>query len=76
MASARRPVRDIAWPKSGVAGLAAPFVRRRVRELAGSAQVRAHPVAGELAAPGLSGEALAGCAARVVARAKRLASTV
>ena len=58
------------------AGLGAPFVRRRVRELADLALSRALAVAGELANPGLDENALAGCAERVTDRARRLALTV
>ena len=57
-------------------GLGAPFVRRRVRELADLALVRAEAVAGELATPGLDEDALARCAERVTDRARRLAQTV
>ena len=58
------------------AGLGAPFVRRRVRELADLALVQATAVAAELARPGLDENALAGCGARVTDRARRLALTV
>ena len=58
------------------AGLGAPFVRRRVRELADLAPARAAAVAGELAGPGLDEDALAGCTERVTDRARRLALTV
>ena len=58
------------------AGLGAPFVRRRVRELADLAFVQASSAAAELARPGLDENALAGCAARVTDRARRLALTV
>ena len=58
------------------AGLGAPLVRRRVRELAGLALDTAPAVAGELAGPGLDEEALARCAERVAGRARRLALTV
>ena len=57
-------------------GLGAPFVRRRVAELADLALERAEAVAGELAAPGLDADALAGLAARVADRARRLLQTV
>ena len=57
-------------------GLGAPFVRRRVAELADLAFERAEAVAGELAAPGLDADALAGFAARVADRARRLLQTV
>ena len=58
------------------AGLGAPFVRRRVRELADLAPARAATVVGELAHPGLNEDALAACAERVTERARRLALTV
>ena len=58
------------------AGLGAPFVRRRVRELADLALVRAAAVAAELAHPGLDETALARCAERVTDRARRLALAV
>ena len=58
------------------AGLGAPFVRRRVRELADLASARAAAVAGKLAGPGLDEGALAGCAERVTDGARRLALTI
>lgn len=58
------------------AGLGAPFVRRRVRELADLAPARAAAVVGELAHPGLKEDSLAACAERVTDRARRLALTV
>ena len=58
------------------AGLGAPFVRRRVQELADLALTRADAVAAELAGPGMEQDALAGFAERVVERARRLALTV
>ena len=57
-------------------GIAAPFVRRRVAELAELAGNRAGAVAGELAVTGLNPDALAGFAERVTDRARRLALTV
>ena len=57
-------------------GLGAPFVRRRVRELANLALIRAAAVTAELAHPSLDGNALAGCAERVEDRARRLALTI
>ena len=57
-------------------GLGAPFVRRRVRELADLALVQATAVAAELARPGLDENALARGAERVSNRARRLALTV
>ena len=57
-------------------GIAAPFVRRRVRELADRAQENAGSVAAGLSLAGLSDEVLAGCAARASGRAQRLAGTV
>ena len=56
-------------------GLAAPFVRRRVGELCELARERCEGVAAELAQPGLDGAALHGFAARISARAGRLART-
>lgn len=65
------------WDRfAGGAGLGAPFVRRRVRELAGLAVVRAPAAAGELAGRGLDEDVLAGLADRVAGRARRLATTV
>ena len=58
------------------AGLGAPFVRRRVRELADLALVRSAAVAGDPAGPGLDESALERCAERVTERARRLALTV
>ena len=58
------------------AGLGAPFVRRRVQELADLALARADAVAAELAGPGMDQDALAGFAGRVAGRARRLALTV
>ena len=58
------------------AGLGAPFVRRRVRELADLALVRTEAVAGGLAGPGLDENAPVGFAERVDDRARRLALTV
>ena len=65
------------WDRfAGSAGLSAPFVRRRVAELAKCALGCTEPVAAELSQPGLSDQALAGCADRVSGRARRLATTV
>ena len=65
------------WDRfAGSAGLSAPFVRRRVAELAECALGCTEPVAAELSQPGLSDQALAGCADRVSGRARRLATTV
>ena len=65
------------WDRfAGTAGLGAPFVRRRVRELAEHTLECAEPVAAALSLPGLSDEVLARCAVRAVQRAQRLASTV
>ena len=58
------------------AGLGAPFVRRRVRELADLALARADAVVDDLAGPELDGNALAGFAERITDRARRLALTV
>lgn len=61
------------WSKFAAdAGLGAPFVRRRVRELAESAAKSAPIVAERLAKPGLSEADLARFAALVAARAMRL----
>ena len=65
------------WDRfADTAGLGAPFVRRRVRELAERTQECADPVAAALSLPGLSDEVLARCAGRAIQRARRLASTV
>ena len=65
------------WDRfAGSAGLGAPFVRRRVRELAELALTRTAAVGEELAGPGIDQDALAGFAARVDGRARRLALTV
>lgn len=58
------------------AGLGAPFVRRRVQDLADLALTRADTVATELAGPGMDQDALSGFAERVTDRARRLALTV
>ena len=58
------------------AGIAAPFVRRRIRELAERALECTGPVAAMLSSPGLSDDVVAGCAARAAVRAARLARTV
>lgn len=64
---------DATWPKFAAdAGLGAPFVRRRVKELAESAAKSAPIVAARIATPGLSQADLDGFAALVAARAKRL----
>ncbi|MCY4026095.1 MAG: type II toxin-antitoxin system HipA family toxin [Acidobacteria bacterium] len=57
------------------AGLAPPFVRRRVVALAAHAVERAEGTAGELAGSGLDGDALRAFAARVAGRARQLART-
>ena len=65
------------WDKfASEAGLGAPFVRRRVKELSAMAAERAAGVAAELAASGLSEAALAEFANRIVDHAKRLTTTV
>ena len=65
------------WDRfAGSAGLGAPFVRRRVRELADLALARADGVVDDLAGPELDGNALAGFAERITDRARRLALTV
>lgn len=53
-------------------GMAAPFVRRRVGELAGEAAAKAKAVADQIAAEGFDGEALASYAAIVGWRAETL----
>ena len=57
------------------AGVSAPFVRRRVRELAGLALERSGHAAEELAVPGMDPDSLAGFAERVRKRAGQLAKT-
>ena len=57
------------------AGLAPPFVRRRVVALAAHAVERAEGTAGELAGSGLDGDVLRAFAARVAGRARQLART-
>jgi serine/threonine-protein kinase HipA len=61
---------------AGAASLAAPFVRRRVRELSVLAQKLAQGVADELAVPELDGDALAAQATRIAERARHLLETV
>jgi serine/threonine-protein kinase HipA len=61
---------------AGSAGLGAPFVRRRVRELADLTLRQAEAVGETLAGPGLDRDALERCAERVIERARRLALTV
>ena len=56
-------------------GLSARFVGRRVRDLSASAEEEGPATVAELASPGLSEEALAGCARRVASRARRLAKS-
>lgn len=56
-------------------GLSPSFVRRRVRELCGRVEECSDGVAAELAAPGLSEEALTGLAELVRKRAGRLTGT-
>lgn len=64
---------DSTWPKFAAdAGLAAPFVRRRVTELAATVVQSASDVVTRIAVPGLSGADLARFAALVVGRATRL----
>lgn len=58
------------------ADLSARFVRRRVRELCGSAEEAGQATVEELVSPRLDEEALAGCARRVAGRARRLAESV
>ena len=56
--------------------LGAPIARRRVRELASLALERTGTVVEELSLPGLDRKALAGLAARIEGRARRLMLTV
>ena len=64
---------ETTWPKFAAdAGLGAPFVRRRVKELAESVAKAAPIVAARVAKPGLSDADLARFAALVAARAERL----
>lgn len=64
---------ETTWPKFAAdAGLAAPFVRRRVKELADSASKSAPTVAARIVKPGLSEADLGRFAALVAARATRL----
>jgi serine/threonine-protein kinase HipA len=64
---------ETTWPKFAAdAGLGAPFVRRRVKELAESVAKAAAIVAARIAKPGLSDADLARFAALVAARATRL----
>lgn len=64
---------EATWPKFAAdAGLGAPFVRRRVKELAGSVAESAPIVAERIAAPGLSHADLEHFADLVTARASRL----
>jgi serine/threonine-protein kinase HipA len=57
-------------------GFAAPFVRRRVRELSALAQKLAGKVADELAVPELDADTLVALAARIAERAQYLAEKV
>ena len=57
-------------------GLSGRFVRRRVRELCDSVEEEVAATAVELVLPGLSEEALMGCARRVAGRALRVAGSV
>jgi serine/threonine-protein kinase HipA len=64
---------DAAWPKFAAdAGLGAPFVRRRVKELASALADSTTRVAERIAMPGLSVADLTRFAALVAARAARL----
>lgn len=58
------------------AGLTAPFVRRRVKELSALAQQHTKGVADDLAAPGLDAAALTTFGERIADRARRLMGTV
>ena len=74
--TALRELRPGDWERfAKSAGLAPPFVRRRVRALAALAVERAEGTAGQLAASGLDRDALRAFAARVAGRARRLART-
>ena len=57
------------------AGLAAPFVRRRARELADAVRTAVNDVADRTATAGLDREALAAVASRIATRAERVART-
>jgi serine/threonine-protein kinase HipA len=64
---------DSTWPKFAAdAGLAAPFVRKRVKDLAAAVADAAFPVAEKIAMPGLSDGELDRFADLVAARAARL----
>lgn len=66
-----------AWPAFAAdAGLSAPFVRRRVKELAGAVQSAVGRVAGAVAGSGLDANALATYVALITARAERLGNSV
>lgn len=72
-----RQLRRGDWDRfAASADLSARFVRRRVRELCGSAEGAGLTAVEELVAPGLDEEALVGCARRVTGRARRLAGSV
>lgn len=65
-----------AWPEFAAdVGLGAPYVRRRVRELAQSALEKVTPAAADLASAGLDESALNGFASIVSLRAARLLKT-
>jgi serine/threonine-protein kinase HipA len=57
-------------------GIAAPFVRRRVKELAAATQTEVPDVSGAISGAGLDGDALRNYAAAIVARAERVLKTV
>ncbi len=64
------------WPAfAGDVGLAAPFVRRRVRELAEAVVATASQTAERVAQAGLDDDALSRFASLVVSRAERLAKS-
>ena len=64
---------DATWPEfADDVGLAAPFVRKRVKELAAAVVDATSPVAETIALPGLSEADLARFANMVSARAERL----
>jgi serine/threonine-protein kinase HipA len=72
-----RQLRPGDWDRFAAgAGLSARFVRRRVRELCGSAEEARLATVEDLVSPGLSEEALAGCSRRIANRARRLAKSV
>ena len=72
-----RQLRRGDWDRfAASAGLSARFVRRRVRELSGSAEEAGLATVEELVSPGLGEDALAGYARRVAGRARQVARSV